>query len=59
MMRSLYTPTHSFLPDVLRDRSYKDEQVMLRVYPGRGHNEKDWAARVEVPLLFMMGTQVH
>ncbi len=28
---------------------------MLRVYPGRGHNEKDWAARVDVPLLFLMG----
>ncbi len=27
---------------------------MLRVHPGRGHNEKDWAARVQEPLLFLM-----
>lgn len=53
----LYAPTRNFLPELLRDRGYKDEQVMLRVYHGRGHNEQDWAARVEVPLLFMMGTQ--
>ena len=56
---SLYAPMHGFLAELLRDRGYRDEQVMLRVYPGRGHNEKDWAARVELPLLFMMGTQVH
>ena len=56
---SLYAPTHGFLAELFRDRGYRDEQVMLRVYPGRGHNENDWAARVDVPLLFMMGTQVH
>ena len=56
---SLYAPTHGMLAERLRDRGYTDEQVMLRVYPGRGHNEEDWAARVDVPLVFMMGTQVH
>ncbi|MCX7043336.1 MAG: alpha/beta hydrolase-fold protein [Gammaproteobacteria bacterium] len=52
---SLYAPAHGFLAELLRDGGYHDEQVMLRVYPGRGHNEKDWAARVEAPLLFLMG----
>lgn len=56
---SLYAPTHGMLVELLRDRGYTDEQVMLRVYLGRGHNEEDWAARVDVPLVFMMGTQVH
>jgi enterochelin esterase-like enzyme len=56
---SLYAPTHGMLAELLRDRGYEDEQVMMRVYVGRGHNENDWAARAEAPLLFMMGTQVH
>ncbi len=52
---SLYEPAHTFFAELLRDAGYSERQVMLRVHPGRGHNEKDWAARVQEPLLFLMG----
>ena len=54
---SLYAPAHTFFAELLRDAGYSDRQVMLRVYAGRGHNEKDWAARVQEPLLFLMGVK--
>jgi hypothetical protein len=28
---------------------------MSRVYAGAGHNEKDWGARLDAPLLFLLG----
>ncbi len=52
---NLYAPAHTFFAELLRDGGYSDQQVMLRVHPGRGHNENDWAARVQEPLLFLMG----
>lgn len=56
---SLYAPAHGLFGEVLRDRGFTSSEAMLRVHAGRGHNENDWAARAELPLLFMMGTQVH
>jgi predicted alpha/beta superfamily hydrolase len=52
---SLYAPTHRFLSEVLRDRGYTPANAMTSVIDGTGHSEADWAERLEVPLLFIMG----
>jgi hypothetical protein len=28
---------------------------MSRIFEGSGHNEKDWAQRLEVPVKFLLG----
>ena len=52
---SLYAPAHRLVAEVLRDRGYTALQAMTVVFPGTGHSEADWAARLETPLLFLMG----
>jgi predicted alpha/beta superfamily hydrolase len=52
---SLYAPSQDFIAELLRDRGYGPDQARVRVFEGRGHNEHDWAERVEEPLLFLMG----
>ncbi len=54
---SLYAPAHRFVGEVLRERSYTASNAMTRVFDGAGHSEADWAARLEVPLLFLMGNR--
>ncbi len=52
---SLYAPAHRFVGEVLRERGYTAANAMTQVFDGTGHSEADWAARLEVPLLFLMG----
>lgn len=52
---SLYAPSQDFIEQLLRDRGYGPTQAMVRVFEGQGHNERDWSARAEEPLLFLMG----
>ncbi len=53
---ALYPPYQALINQIVRDRGYTEAQAMLRVFEGTGHNEGAWAARLEVPLLFLMGT---
>jgi len=40
----------------VRERGFADgRSYETRVFEGKGHNEKAWAARLDVPLLFLMG----
>lgn len=50
---ALYAPAHAMLADLLHERGWRDD-AMLRVFPGTGHRESDWAARVELPLLHLL-----
>jgi len=52
---SLYAPAHLVVGEVLRDRGYTAADAMTQVLPGTGHNEADWAARLDAVLLFLMG----
>lgn len=52
---SLYAPAHRIFGEVLRDRGYTAVDAMTQVFDGTGHNEPDWAARLEIPLVFLMG----
>lgn len=51
---ALYAPTHRFVAELLRDHGYTAAQAMTAVFDGTGHNEADWAARLDVPLRFLM-----
>lgn len=52
---SLYAPAHRMLAEVLRDRGYTPAHALTAVIDGTGHSEADWADRLEVVLLFLMG----
>lgn len=52
---SLYEPAHRMVEEVLRDRGYTEASAMTRIFHGTGHNEADWALRLDIPLLFLMG----
>jgi enterochelin esterase-like enzyme len=54
---SLYEPGHRMVEEVLRDRGYTSVNAMTAIAHGTGHNEADWAARLEVPLQFLMGAR--
>ncbi len=53
----LYADSQPFADDLIRDRGYTDANFVSRVINGAGHNEKDWGARVDVPLTFLLRTR--
>lgn len=52
---ALYGPSFAFGDDVIRERGYTDANYMQRVFPGTDHSEKAWSARLDIPLLFLLG----
>jgi enterochelin esterase-like enzyme len=52
---AMYAPYQVFVDQLVRDRGYTDVQYMTRVFEGTGHNERAWAERLEIPVLFLMG----
>ena len=52
---ALYAPYQVFVDAVVRDKGYTDASYATRVFAGTGHNEKAWAERLAIPLLFLMG----
>jgi enterochelin esterase-like enzyme len=52
---SLYAPAHLMVAEVLRERGYTSADAMTPLLPGTGHNEADWAARLDSVLQFLMG----
>jgi predicted alpha/beta superfamily hydrolase len=54
---SLYEPCHRMVEEVLRDRGYTVANAMTAIVHGTGHSEADWAARLDAPLLFLMGAR--
>lgn len=51
---SLYAPGLSMFAELLRDAGYGAHDGLVRTYPGTGHKETDWAARLEEPLAFLL-----
>ncbi|OYU72355.1 MAG: esterase, partial [Burkholderiales bacterium PBB5] len=55
---ALYAPAQRLVNEQVRARGYTEQgpeaNFMTRVFDGTGHNERAWAARVEIPLLFLM-----
>jgi len=54
---SLYEPAHRMVAEVLRERGYTATSAMTPVIDGTGHNEADWAARLDRVLGFLMGAR--
>ncbi len=52
---ALYAPYQAFIDLIVKDRGYTAANSLSRVFEGTGHNENAWAARLDVPLLFLMG----
>lgn len=56
---ALYAPYQLFVNQIARDRGYtdtgKNPNFQTRVFEGTGHNEVAWAARLEIPIMFMLG----
>ena len=52
---SLYGVHQDFADQLFKDKSYTGNLFFSRVFEGTGHSENDWAARVEIPLLFLLG----
>ena len=56
---ALYAPYQDFVNQIIRDKGYVENGLkpnfMTRVFQGTGHNEKAWAERLEIPILFLLG----
>jgi enterochelin esterase-like enzyme len=52
---ALYADAQPFADDLIRDRGYTDSNFTSHVFEGAGHNERDWSARLDVPLTFLLG----
>lgn len=53
---ALYGVYQAFVDEIVRDRGFTSANWTSRTFEGAGHNERDWAARFEIPVLFLMGT---
>jgi enterochelin esterase-like enzyme len=51
---SLYAPTLDRIATLLRGRGFKAADARTQVIENTGHNERDWAARLESTLAFLM-----
>ncbi len=52
---ALYAPYQAFINQIVTDRGYTAANSVSRVFEGTGHNEREWAARLEIPLQFILG----
>lgn len=49
-----YAPYQVFIDEIVRDRGYTSSNWVSRRFEGTGHNEREWAKRLEIPILFLM-----
>ena len=54
-LEAFYAPHQAFALELLHGLGWRAPQLMAQVAEGTGHNERDWAARVAVPLRFLLG----
>jgi hypothetical protein len=53
---SLYAPHQRQVDAVMRRAGYTEgRDWVTRVFPGAEHNERAWRARVDEPLVFLLG----
>jgi enterochelin esterase-like enzyme len=52
---ALYAPYQQQMDAILRAKGYRQGvDVISKVFPGSGHSEADWGARVDLPLRFLI-----
>lgn len=54
-LEALYAPHQAFVDELLHERGWDAAHWQSRVFDGADHSERSWAARVEQPLLFLLG----
>ena len=52
-----YGPFQMLMDHIVRERGFDTSNSMSRVFEGEGHNERAWASRLEIPLVFLMGVR--
>ncbi|MGB8693373.1 MAG: alpha/beta hydrolase-fold protein [Steroidobacteraceae bacterium] len=52
---ALYGTDQAFVDEIVRERGYTQANWLSRTVDGAGHNEHDWAARLDAPLVFLLG----
>jgi hypothetical protein len=52
---ALYPPLQAKADAVMREKGYSAANWQTRAFPGAEHSENAWAARLDVPLLFLFG----
>ena len=52
---AIYGTFQAFADEILRERGYTDAAWQTRVFEGAAHDERSWAERVEIPILFLFG----
>lgn len=52
-----YGPFQMLMDHIVRERGFDTSNSMSRVFEGEGHNERAWAARLEIPLMFLLGSR--
>lgn len=52
---AIYGIHQAIVDEIGRELGYDSEHWQSRIFEGTGHTETDWAARVEVPLAFLLG----
>jgi len=52
---AMYPPLQQKVDVVMKENGFTETNWMTRFFPGTNHSETAWAARLEVPLLFLLG----
>jgi predicted alpha/beta superfamily hydrolase len=52
---AIYGIHQAVVDEIARERGYDAAHWQSRIFEGAGHTELDWAARVEIPLTFLLG----
>lgn len=52
-----FFPYFDEIGSTLTAAGWDEQHLQTPVFPGANHSEKDWAARLDVPLTFLLGTE--
>ncbi|WP_269531538.1 alpha/beta hydrolase [Chitinimonas sp. BJYL2] len=52
---ALYGPAQTFADELIRERGYTEANWQTRVFAEADHTERDWRARLAIPLTFLAG----
>ena len=50
-----YEPWQKMADEVMKEKGYSKKNWMTKKFPGEAHIEDAWAARLAIPLIFLMG----
>lgn len=56
---SLYAPYQIQMDSILKANDFVDSRGLSKVFEGATHDEHSWAARLDVPLIFLLGKDQH